>query len=307
MVIRNNSVLICLLISGFLLISDFAFTQQLISGEADTSSIHKTDTNLVSGQSPIVDEANSIQPPELNTNNSFVFGIGTANMYDTYLSPLEYKGISFRVYNEQMRRTTWFDYQFYKQQIIDLEFAKGDNPAKNATEYWILGNYRLGGHYTVYNSDGLRVGIGGLGDFSAGVLYNDRNGNNPASARGYANFNLSAIASYKMRKMAVRWQIDSPIAGVLCSYRQSYYEIYLGNTTNMVYFASLHNQRALRNYLSVDIPIKNYTIRVGYLGSFYQTKVNGIQTHHYTNTFLIGFPMEGVKKQRTRATNNYWD
>lgn len=287
---------VCLIFSMFILIH--------IDVSAQESSIYNRDSlykeNVFTGDSLI-----TITPPLL-TNNSFMFGIGSANMYDTYLSPLEYKGISFRIFNERMRRTTWFNYRFYKQQIIDLEFAKGDNPAKNATEYWLLGNYRLGGHYSIYSTDKLRLGIGGLWDLSGGVLYNERNGNNPASARAYTNLNLSVMASYKLKLFAVRWQMDTPIAGALCSYRQSYYEMYLGNTVDMVYFASLHNQRALRNYLTVDFPIKNYIIRVGYLGSFYQTKVNGMQTHHYTNSFVVGFPIEGVKTKKVKAENKYW-
>lgn len=247
--------------------------------------------------------------PSLKTNNTLSAAVGSANMYDTYLSPLEYKGISLRFNYEQMRRTTWFNYNFYKQQIFDLEFAMGDNPAKNVTEYWLLVNYRIGGHYSLYNTDAFRLGIGGLWDINAGVLYNERNGNNPASARAYSNLNLSVIASYKLKWFAVRWQIDTPFMGILFSPRfgQSYYEISLGNSVGIVNFASLHNQRALRNYITMDIPISKYTIRVGYLGSYYQTKVHDIQTHHYTNSFVIGFPLEGVKKTRPKAENRYWD
>ena len=246
---------------------------------------------------------------ELITNNTITASFGVANMYDTYLSPLEYKGTSIRLMYEQMRRTTWFDYRFYKQQVFELDLARGDNPAKNASEYWLLANYRLGGHYSLYSTDAFRLGIGGLWDINAGVLYNERNGNNPASARAYTNLNLSLIASYKLKWFAVRWQLDSPFMGMLFSprYGQSYYEISLGNSVGIINFTSLHNQRALRNYLTVDIPINKFTIRVGYLGSWYQTRVHDIHTHHYTNSFVIGFPIEGVKKPKEKARNNYWD
>lgn len=250
-----------------------------------------------------------IERRKLKTNNAFSASIGTANMYDTYLSPLEYKGFSIHLMYEQMRRTTWFNYKFYKQQVLELEFSKGDSPAKNVSEYYALLSYRLGGHYRVYNTDKFRLGIGGFWDINAGVLYNERNGNNPASARAYSNLNLSLQASYKLKQFAVRWQMDTPLMGILFSpkYGQSYYEISLGNSVGVVNFASLHNQRALRNYITVDIPINTYTLRVGYLGSWYQTKVHDIQTHHYTNSFIIGFPIEGVKKSREKARNSYWD
>lgn len=251
----------------------------------------------------------SLSVSELRTNNTLSVSVGTANMYDTYLSPLEYKGLSIHLMYEQMRRTTWFNYKFYKQQTFEVDFSKGANPTGNTSGYWFLASYRLGGHYQVYASDGLRIGIGGLWDVNAGVLYNERNGNNPATARAFSNLNLSLQASYKLSCCAIRWQIDTPFMGVLLSprYGQSYYEISLGNIVDVVNFASLHNQRALRNYITVDIPINTYTLRVGYLGSWYQTKVQNIQTHHYTNSFVIGFPIEGVKKTKDKARNRYWD
>lgn len=258
---------------------------------------------------PIEDTVLRKDRERLKTNNTLSASIGTSNMYDTYLSPLEYKGFSIHLMYEQMRETNWFDRRFYKQQVFEIDFSKGDNPSKNVSEYWFLASYRLGGHYQVYSSDGLRIGVGGLWDINAGVLYNERNGNNPATARAYSNLNLSLQASYKLEKLAIRWQIDTPFMGVLFSpkYGQSYYEISLGNTVEIVNFTSLHNQRALRSYLTVDIPINTYTIRIGYLGSWYQTKVHDIQTHHYTNSFVIGFPIEGTKKSRKKAKNSYWD
>lgn len=275
---------------------------------------HALDSVEIEGYAPqkrtiVIDDSSLGVPIPLRTNNTLSVSIGSANMYDTYLSPLEYKGFSIHLMYEQMRRTTWFDYKFYKQQIFELDLSKGDNPAKNVSEYWALLSYRIGGHYMVYNTDNFRLGLGGLWDINGGVLYNERNGNNPASARAYSNLNLSVTASYKFKWGAVRWQIDSPFMGILFSpkYGQSYYEISLGNSVGLVNFASYHNQRALRNYISMDIPVNKYTIRVGYMGSWYQTKVNEIQTHQYTNSFVIGFPIEGVKKPKEKAHIDYWN
>lgn len=287
----------------------FTLNGILAQNKVDTIYIYKTDTIEVAPVMMSYSGIGALPTPRYKTNNSWMFGAGGANMYDTYLSPLEYKGFSLRIFNERMRQTSWFNRRFNKQQVIELEFAKGDNPAKNASDYWVLGSYRLGGHYTLYTQDNLRLGVGGLWDINAGVLYSDRNGNNPASARAYTNLNLSVMASYKLPWFAVRWQIDSPFMGMLFSprYGQSYYEISLGNSARVVNFASLHNQRALRNYITFDIPVNKYIIRVGYLGTYYQTKVHSLQTHHYTNSFVIGFPLEGIKQSRQKATNNYWD
>lgn len=307
MIRRRKSKYICLL---FLSICVFInlHAQNLVN------KTHPLDSVEIQGYAPqkrtvVIDDSSLWVPIPLRTNNTLSASIGSANMYDTYLSPLEYKGFSIHLMYEQMRRTTWFDHKFYKQQIFELDLSKGDNPAKNVSEYWALLSYRIGGHYMVYNTDNFRLGLGGLWDINGGVLYNERNGNNPASARAYSNLNLSVTASYKFKWGAVRWQIDSPFMGILFSpkYGQSYYEISLGNSVGLVNFASYYNQRALRNYISMDIPINKCTLRVGYMGSWYQTKVNDIQTHQYTNSFVIGFPIEGVKKPKEKVRIDYWD
>ena len=241
-----------------------------------------------------------------SVNNSTLFGIGTANLYDTYLSPLEYKGRSIRLLNERMKKTSWFNKRFSWQQFIEVEFASIDNPAKNAGEYSLLAGYSWGGHYNLIETDKFRFSAGGSWSLNGGVLYNRRNSNNPASARAYSNINLSAIAFYKWKSIMFRGQLDTPLLGVLFSpeYGQSYYEISLGNSVKVINFASLHNQRALRAYLTADIPVSKYSIRIGYLGAFYQTKVHNLQTHNYTNSFIIGLVFESINLGGNRIKNN---
>lgn len=239
------------------------------------------------------DDLESLPNP---VNKSTMIAIGNADLYDTYLSPLKYKGTSIRIMNERMSRLSWFDGKIVKQQIFDFQFAMGDNPAKTASEYWFMLNYRLGGHYDLFQAGDFRLRAGGIWEASLGVLLNERNGNNPASARAYTNLNLSVMAFYNWKDFTFRWQVDSPFAGVMFSPRfgQSYYEISLGNSVGNANFASFHNQRALRNYITVDFPVWKFTARVGYLGSYYQTKIHSINTHTYTNSFVIGLVHESV-------------
>lgn len=228
------------------------------------------------------------------TNRATLFGVGSANLYDTYLSPLKYTGTSFRIIDERMKSTSWFNNKFTRQQTIELEFAMADSPAKNVNEYWGMIQYGWGGHYNIVKTDKFRFSAGAIWKTSVGVLYNERNGNNPASARVHSNINLSAIGFYNFKNLTFRWQLDTPVIGALFSpqYGQSYYEMSLGNTVGVANFASLHNQRALRNFITVDIPINKVMLRVGYQGSYYQTKVHNLQTHTYTNSFVIGMAFE---------------
>ncbi len=236
-------------------------------------------------------------------NSATLFAIGNMSLYDTYLSPLKYSGTSLRLVNERLNRKSWFDNRFVKQQVIDLEFASAKNPSNTASELWMLLDYRLGGHYEFLNRGNLRLRAGGLWNVSGGVLYNQRNSNNPGSARAYTNLNLSVMALYSWQKLTFRWQMDTPVMGILFSphYGQSYYEISMGNSVGVVNFASLHNQRALRNYMTVDIPVDRFMIRAGYLGSLYQTNVHSLTTHTYSHSFVIGIVHESVNLSGAKA------
>lgn len=239
------------------------------------------------------------------TNRATLLGIGKANLYDTYLSPLEYKGRSFYLMDEQMKRRNWFGKQLLSQQTIELNFAIADNPAKNATHYWLKGQYGFGLFYPLLQKQDFRLYGGAIWKTTGGVLYNTRNGNNPASGRLYTNINLSAMATCRFQNVMLRWQLDTPMFGMLFSpnYGQSYYEISLGNSVGLGNFASFHNQRELRNYFTVDVPIMSTMFRVGYLGSYYQTKVNSLQTHTYTHNFVIGWVFQNAKIGGKKALN----
>lgn len=241
-----------------------------------------------------------------STNKSTVFGVGSSELYDTYLSPLKYKGTSFRIMHEQMQKKAWFNNKFSKQQIIELAAGSAENPAKNATEYNLILDYKLGGHYNLVTTDKFKFSVGALWNFTGGVLYNQRNSNNPASAIANTNINLSLLAFYNFKNIRFRGQLDTPLFGVFFSphYGQSYYEISLSNSLDVINFGSLHNQRALRSYFTADIPLSKVMLRVGYLGSFYQTKIHGIQTHNYSNNFVIGLVSESINLSGSKIRKN---
>ena len=147
---------------------------------------------------------------------------------------------------------------------------------------------------------------GGGAEAALGGIYNQRNSNNPGSLKTSLNLNISAMATYGWRNMTFRWQLTSPFAGLFFSpaYGQSYYEIFmLGNGAGTILFGSFFNQLSLQNYLTVDIPVKNITIRTGYLGNYYKTDVNSIITKIDSHQFMLGLAVESIniggKKQQS--------
>ena len=255
-----------------------------------------------------------LSKPLWSVNKTTSIGYGAANVYDTYLSPLKYSGNSYSLLHERLSRTHFFDNKLIKQQIFRLNVSVTDNPAKNANEYSVIGEYRLGAHYPVWKRGKLQVRAGGIWNIGGGVIYNERNSNNPASAKAFTDLNLSAQTFYRLKGVLLRWQLDLPFVGAffMPEYGESYYEISLGNRQNLIHFSSFHNQRALFNNFSADFPLSNWTIRLALQSDYNQTRANSLTSHIYTNTFMIGLVSEslnlgGKKLKKTKIFKSALD
>lgn len=225
-----------------------------------------------------------------------MYGVGYTNVFDTYLSPQEYKGIEFRISRETMRMTTLGDGNVSVQNFFQANLAYTHNRVDNNNTFAGLVNWNYGLHYQFRITDNFKLLAGGMGDFNGGFVYNLRNTNNPASARAYINLDASGMAIWhtkiKNYPLALRYQVNLPVIGVMFSphYGQSYYEIFtLGHASGVIRFTSLHNQPALRQMLSVDFPIRYTKMRLSYLCDLQQSKLNGIKTHTYSQVFMVGF------------------
>ena len=225
-----------------------------------------------------------------------LYGVGYSNVYDTYLSPQEYKGMDFRVTRETMRMTTLFDGNVSAQNFFQANLSYTHNRADNNNTFAGLVNWNYGLHYQFRITENFKLLAGGLADFNGGFVYNLRNTNNPASAKAYINLDASGMAIWHVKvknvPLTLRYQLNVPVAGVLFSpnYGQSYYEIFtLGNSDGVVRFTSLHNQPSCRQMLSVDFPVGSSKVRMSYVCDIQQSDVNEIQTHIYSHVFMVGF------------------
>ena len=227
------------------------------------------------------------------------YGVGYSNIFDTYLSPQEYRGIEVRVARETMRMTRWADGRLSLQNFLQTNASYTHNHVDNNNTFYGLVNWNIGLHYHIPLAPNFRLLAGGLADLNGGFVYNLRNGNNPASARAYINIDASVMAVWDVRirnyPLTLRYQANLPLAGVMFSphYGQSYYEIFsLGNGGGVVKFTSLHNQPSLRQMLTVDFPVRRTKMRVSYLCDLQQAKLNGIRSHAYGHAFMVGFVKE---------------
>lgn len=233
------------------------------------------------------------EPVSLVYQSSMV-GYGKSSVYDTYLSPIEYKGNDIGLYHEQMKMTGLLNGNVSAQHLININFSWGDNEAGTASDYTGFLDYAYGLHYKFEPVDRLQLFAGAQANGLLGFIYNSRNGNNPAAGKAHVNLNLSAIAAYrfniKSQPIFIRYQLNIPTIGVMFSpeFGQSYYEISLGDQDHLSHFSSFHNYLSVRNIVSIEVPVNRFTFRLSYQNWIYETQINKLETRINRNSFYIG-------------------
>ena len=225
-----------------------------------------------------------------------LYGIGHTNLLDTYLSPMEYTGPELRILRENIRNTKYMDGKVYRQSLFQANVSLTENKAGTGSEFAILANRNLAYHYSFYKSGKWQLQAGPNLDLNGGMIYNMRNSNNPVNAKAYANLGASGMAIYhfkiKKHPFMLRYQLNVPLLGVMFSpeYGQPYYEMSIAKDFGKnIRFTSLHNQPSVRQFITLDFPIRNTTLRVGYVCDIQQAKVNHLKSHMWSHSFLIGF------------------
>lgn len=227
---------------------------------------------------------------------STLYGIGRTNILDTYLSPMEYTGPEIRVLRENMRTTKYMDGKVSRQSIFQANVSLTENKAGSGSEFAFLANWNLAYHYQFHINENLKLMAGPNLDLNGGMVYNMRNSNNPVNAKAYANLGASGMAIYQFRikehPFVLRYQLNVPLIGLMFSpeYGQPYYEMSIAKDFGKnLCFTSLHNQPALRQFLTLDFPIKKTSLRLGYVCDIQQAKVNHLKSHTWSHAFMIGF------------------
>ena len=245
-------------------------------------------------------------PANKEVLHSCMVGVGSSNILDTYLSPYNYTGTDIRIQRERMRMTTLWGGRVANQSSIDINGAINSNHAGNLDEYAGGIRYSQGWFYNFFDgnivnpversSSRWNFAAGAVASGYLGAVYIDRSGNNPAQAKADVMIDASAMLTYDMRiakhYFLWRYQVSVPLLGIAFSpnYGQSYYEAFsLGNTDHNVVFAYPGNMPSMRHRLTLDIPIRRYTLRVGYVAQLNQSTFNNLKYHSYSHDFMIGF------------------
>lgn len=233
-------------------------------------------------------------PDRAPVSKAILLGIGRTNQLDTYLSPMEYKGlqVSFMLQSERMTKLAKRRISF--QSTFQGVFTHTDNPAETASYTGGRLAYDAGWHYHYSPLNNLDLRGGALVGADVGFLYNSRNGNNPAQGNFSLDLSLSAGAAYtfsiKKLPMKVTYQADLPIIGIMFSpeFGESYFEISKNGVGHDIICAQPGNALSLRQLLMMDFCLKRITLRIGYLCDIRQSNARSLKYHDTSHSFMFG-------------------
>ncbi len=226
----------------------------------------------------------------------WLYGVGTTNVLDTYLSPQEYSGPSIGALHRSQRQARWGKGRVSVVGLYSGHAAMLETAREQGREWDGAATGAFGWYYNWRPARGLRLAAGGLLEAELGFTYNTRNGNNPAQGRLGAALAASGVADYAFRlrryPMAVRWQVDVPLVGAMFTpnYGQSYYEMFsLGHYDRNVRATHPLNAPSLRSLLTLNLAVGRATLSLGYLADIRQSEVSHLKRHHWSHRFVVGY------------------
>ncbi|MDO4190475.1 MAG: DUF3316 domain-containing protein [Bacteroidales bacterium] len=195
--------------------------------------------------------------------------VGSAVLYDDYLSPLDYLGWKTQLqfdYGRYFKASQQCNLSWFNR--WNVGYASVINRAGTARIPAASFAFAYGMKYHFRPARRLVVTLGGAANLDFMIKYGSRNVNNPASADGAVDVGINAGVSYLIQQqrlvMRVSYNLETPMLGAVFvpEMGESYYEMYLGNLHNVAHFASFHNRLALNGELNCDFVLKHTILRL---------------------------------------------
>lgn len=224
----------------------------------------------------------------------FEFGYGSSHLADTYLSPLKYDGWQLSVGYRRYQAMKFNPRNWLMALNVEGRFDRVLSPKRNGVMYYggIEASWSMLRRYAV---DGkLSFGVGGSPQLDLGCFLNQRNGNNPASAKASIMLAADGFVNYALQighlDMMLRNELSLPVVGAFFSpaYGELYYEIWLGNHGGLAHPAWWGNYFKLRNQLNCDMMFGSTLIRVGYRFDMMTSRVNYLTTRKFAHSAVFG-------------------
>lgn len=253
--------------------------------------------------------AQSATTPERPVLSAWMLGLGSSHIADTYLSPLKYQGWSAAIAYERLQASPWSPRDWVMQLKVSGDLDRAENPVRNAT-MWAAQLHASWGMMRRWelSSLGLTVGVGPALRLEGGCIYNARNSNNPASAKGAVTLDAAAYVAKTFnifkRRVTLRYQPTLPVIGAFFSpkYDELYYEMYLGNHSGLVHPAWWGNRFKLDNLVTADIALGATAIRLGYECDWMSSKVSNLTTRMITHRFVLGVTLNWISAKPSKSS-----
>ena len=227
-------------------------------------------------------------------NSHFSANIGSATIANTYLTPLKYSGWGMRLDYERTQAMRLCNDRFVQRIAACLDLDHTDNPAKNASMWRLTTDFTYGVTYRWRFPYSITIAAGVSTGVDLGVVYNDRNGNNPVAVEAAWTINATAAVMWRHsfwgKKVLFTYRPTLPLTGVFFSpdYGELFYEISLGNHSGLAHCAWWGNYFRMENLITADIAFGSTELRLGFRNNILSTKVNNITTRVITCAAVVG-------------------
>lgn len=235
---------------------------------------------------------------------------GAAELADTYLTPLIYKGNRYSIAYERSQAMRFAPERWTMQIDASVSLDYTTNRVQNSH----MANAMVGLSWGMMRSwrlpYRLRAGIGPQVSAQLGAMYLGRNGNNPASAKGAVTVGPMGFLSWRTSVIGIpitlRYQASLPSIGAFFSpeYAQLYYQIYLGDRKGLAHCAWWGNRLEYSQLLTADIALGSTILRIGYRGHYISSKVNHLVTHEYSNALVVGLASDWISLSQSKHPEN---
>lgn len=232
---------------------------------------------------------------------------GSSHVCDTYITPLKYSGWQMALGYERWQAMR-FDPEHWVMNLSGrLSIDRDLNPARNAT-MWGLDlrlDWAMLRRFDIASAPGLILAVGGQTTLNGGVLYLNRNSNNPASAKAAWTVGITGQATYRLKlgrlPVVLGYRPSLPLVGCFFSpdYDELYYEIYLGNHSGLAHCAWPGNFFRLDQLLSADLRFGATALRVGYRCNILSTKASDIVSRQISHSLTLGVSGEWMSLGRS--------
>lgn len=218
---------------------------------------------------------------------------GWMSAQDTYLSPLRYEGPTFSL-NGNWSKDMPFDSRWRMEFLGKAGMGFMQNPAKNANMVDLDLLFAWGMKRKIDLAQDIVLAPGATASANGGLLYLNRNSNNPVSARCNISIDLTLSGKWTFRmgkiksSLIERFRLPSLSMFFSPGYGETYYEIWLGNRSGLLHIGWWGNHLCADNLLMLDMNFGKRGLLLGWRTDYSSAWANNLNRRIWRNSLVVG-------------------